>query len=391
MAMGTTSIPNGPRITRTFQPASVGEVAEVLREATAHGYAVLPFGGSTSLVTGNDVDHAFVGLDLRGLAGVLEYTPADLTVSFLAGTPLADVRATLAEHGQELPLDLPQATSGTLGGLVATGYSGPRRLGAGTLKDLLIGSGFVRGDGLVAKAGGMLVKNVSGYEMTRLLHGSWGALAVLVSVNLKVVPKPKADLTVSARFDALGEAIDAQRRALEGHPLSQAAVICREGDAWVVRMRLTGHERALVAQQATISADLGAASAVDHGDEGWRALADAWAESRGDVRVTCGAAPHSLSRHAAALASLAGVTAMVVSIPTGSARLRFDPQCIDRATAEARLGELDGVSWVIEDAPADWKGPDPVWGPLTPALPVMRSIKAQFDPAGVLNRGRLVV
>src|SRR5699024_1400043 len=125
------------------------------------------------------------------------YEPADLTASFHAGTTLAEVNDILGEQGQELPLDMPQADRATIGGLVATGFYGPRRLGSGTLKDLLIGCAYVRGDGLVAKAGGMLVKNVSGFEISRLLHGSWGSLAGLTSINLKVVPKPKADFTFS--------------------------------------------------------------------------------------------------------------------------------------------------------------------------------------------------
>lgn len=391
MAIGTDSTPDGLAVSDVIRPTSADDIAATLREASARGEAVLPFGGGTALVTGNAVDEPFLGMDLRGLSGVREYTPEDLTVSFHAGTSLAEVRDTLEAHGQELPMDLPQAAQGTIGGLVATGYSGPRRLGAGTLKDLLIGCGYVRGDGLVAKAGGMLVKNVSGYEMTRLLHGSWGALAVLTSVNLKVVPKPKADTTFVSRVGTLSEAIQAQSRALAGHPLAQASVILRQNDGWAVRLRLTGRERALQAQDASVRDDLGGDVATEQGGDGWVGLADSWAASDGMVRVTVGAAPDRLQGHAEALCALDGVTGALLSIPTGGARLRIDPKRIDRAELEARLSELDGVTWVIEDAPPSWKGSGSVWGPATPARAVMRSIKAEFDPAGVLNRGRLVV
>lgn len=225
MHFGIETLPEDLTLSDVRRPEAIEEIAEILRSASENGTPVVPIGGGTSLHTGNSVVDSFLGVDLGGLTGVREYEPANLTASFMAGTRLEEVTAVLSEYGQELPLDLPQATQGTIGGLVATGFSGPRRLGSGTMKDLLIGCSYVRGDGLVAKAGGMLVKNVSGFEVSRLLHGSWGSLAVLTSVNVKVVPKSRADFTFAQRYSNLPEALEAQLHLLEHNPLIGATVI----------------------------------------------------------------------------------------------------------------------------------------------------------------------
>ena len=137
----------------------------------------------------------------------MSWEPADLVLSVRAGTTFAEVQPELGEHGQEIPIDVAYPERATIGGLIATGFAGPRRLRSGSFRDLLIGCEYVRGDGLVANAGGMVVKNVSGFEIPRFLHGSWGALAVLTTVNLKVTPKPRHDGTILALSGPRHEAV----------------------------------------------------------------------------------------------------------------------------------------------------------------------------------------
>ncbi len=394
MQQQTWTLPEGLAFSDIARPGSPQDVADLLRDATANNLPVVPVGGGTSLTTGHVVDHEFLGIDLRGLSGVREYAPADLTASFQAGTSLDEVRNVLGEHGQELPVDMPRSSEATIGGLVATGFSGPRRLGSGSLKDLLIGCAYVRGDGLIAKAGGMLVKNVSGYEMTRLMHGSWGALAILTSVNLKVIPKAKADFTFHQRYDGLEEALSAQRIILERHPLVTASVIERDLDGWGLAVRLLGREASLRAQVQSMQDDLGAGSSLAEDAGFWLEFNDRWAMSDDGARLVFGMRPHQVPAVASALNVVNGVSAMAISVPTGSIRLALDSQAVSLNDIVTRLGEIpesQGVSWVVEAAPGSWKQGGPVWGPNDPARTVMRSIKQQFDPAGVLNRGRLVV
>ncbi|HVL24641.1 MAG TPA: FAD-binding oxidoreductase [Thermomicrobiales bacterium] len=384
-------IPDEIPVSEIARPTSPKAIAEVLTAASDAGRPVLPFGGGTSLATGDHVDTPFLGLDLRGISGVREYQPADLTASFWAGTLLREVIATLGEHGQELPLDLPQAESATIGGLVATGFSGPRRLGSGSLKDLIIGAGYVRGDGLIAKAGGMLVKNVSGFEIPRLLHGSWGALAVITSINLKITPKPKADVTISRSFSSLGEALAAQATLLQRHATIAACVTEKDGDGWALRVRLLGRQASLRAQLREIEAGLGASIDEAEGDALWRDYADRWAAARGDVHLVAGGQPRTLAQTATTIAGWPGVRAMTVSVGTGSIRVRFDPAALSMDDLQGRMAPFDAARWIVESAPPAWKGDGSVWGSAPDGLDLMRAIKQEFDPAGILNRGRLFV
>lgn len=395
MTATTSPVPDGIVVAETVRPHDVNGVALVLRDATAGNRPVMPFGGGTSLGTGSLVDEPFLGLDLRGLSGVREYQPTDLTASFWAGTPVREVVTTLAEHGQELPLDLPRADRATIGGLVATGFAGPRRLGSGSLKDLLIGCSYVRGDGLVAKAGGMLVKNVSGFEIARLLHGSWGSLAVITSVNLKVVPKPKADLTISSRrFDDLERALAVQAAVLKAHSSIGASIVEGDASGWSLHVRLLGRQRSLRALLGEIRAELGDGASEHEGDAFWTRHADRWAGVPGQVQVVVGGQPRAMGEIASTIAQWHALTRMTLSRGTGSLRLQLDPAKITSAALRARLATVEAMAptaWLVESAPVDWKRGATIWGPTPDGLGVMQSVKREFDPAGVLNRGRLSI
>jgi glycolate oxidase FAD binding subunit len=388
--METESLPETPKIARRIAVTSTAELADALRDASASGTPVIPIGGGTSLHTGNVTSDSYIGLDTRGLSGVREYHPTDLTASFWAGTTLAEVRRILGEHGQELPVDMVDIDSATIGGMVATGFAGPRRLGSGTLKDLIIGCEYVRGDGLAAKAGGMLVKNVSGYEIPRFLHGSWGSLAVISAINVKVIPKPKADITFVHREESLQASLDAQLRLLRQHPGISAAVTERRDDGWVLAVRLLGRRASLEAQIVTMREDLGADTEVSEGDAPWDAYNARWAQVDDRARIVISGRAETLRRLAIELEAQAGVTGLGVSLGTGTLRVALDPEVIDRATLETMLAR-HGVTWVVESAPASWRGTASIWGSEREDRVLARSIKQQFDPANVLNRGRLFI
>lgn len=388
--MDTRSLPETPILSETVRVASPAEVSDVLRAANDRGTPVIPVGGGTSLHTGNVVTEPAIGLDIRGMSGVREYQPTDLTASFWAGTTLADVQATLAEHGQELPVDFVAPDDASIGGMVATGFAGPRRLGSGTLKDLIIGAEYVRGDGLVAKAGGMLVKNVSGFEIPRFLHGSWGSLAVITAINVKVIPRPKADVSFVHYESSLDATLRGQHELLRQHSGVVAVVSEKHGDVWVTMVRLLGRQSSVDAQIQSFRDDLGSDTHTSEGSEVWDAYNGRWAGVDGKIRILIGARSARLQRLASEVAETPGLVAMSISLGTGSMRLAIREDAMSRADIVSRL-QHHQVTWVIESAPAQWRGQESVWGPEGPDQALSMSIKAQFDPGNILNRGRLFI
>jgi glycolate oxidase FAD binding subunit len=389
----------GVTVRRVERVDASSQVADLLAGATRSGATIVPFGGRHSLATGNACQTAAIGLDLIGLAGMIAYEPADLTLSVKAGTLVSDIQGHLGEHGQELPIDVPHPETTTIGGLVATGFAGPRRLRAGSLRDLLIGCEYVRGDGLLAKAGGIVVKNVSGFEIPRFLHGSWGSLAVLTSVNLKIVPRARADATLVAAFDDAGAALDAAALLIAREATIDACVVTRRQGATAVAVRATGRASAVAATLAACRVHLGTpaeaieASAsiafwqdhVNHFSEQGDSLTIAIAAKVQDMR--------SLVLEMDALVKAGALGEFSVSPGTDSLRVRFDVAVVAPAMLVQVAEQVTrfGGTWVVESAPAGFRGAISAWGPRPEGEAVMRSVKDAFDPAAVLNPGRLFV
>jgi glycolate dehydrogenase FAD-linked subunit len=194
-----------PRRDLAAAPEGVDAIVEAVR---AHS-RVLPRGSGTKPALSNPPDDAFV-LDVSGLRGIVEYDPDELTLTALAGTPISEVQAALAAHGQHLPFDPPP---GTIGGTVAAGVSGPGRYRHGGVRDFILGARFVDGTGAFVGGGGRVVKNAAGFDLPRLLVGSMGRLGVLVEVAFKVFPAPPATATLIVEAADLAGALDAMARA----------------------------------------------------------------------------------------------------------------------------------------------------------------------------------
>ncbi len=182
-------------------PKTVAEVAEAITDAAQHQRRVLIIGGGTAWDTGH---HAFIGahpdhmlISTSELQEIVEYDPAELTLTARAGTLLADVKTALAEHDQYLPFDPPFAAAGaTLGGVVAAGLTGSRRMHYGGLRDFILGIEFVNAAGQVVRGGGKVVKNAAGYDLPKLFCGSMGSLGIITEVSFKVFPQPPDQCTV---------------------------------------------------------------------------------------------------------------------------------------------------------------------------------------------------
>jgi len=233
--------------------------------ACAPGRRLLPVAGgskpSLSDCARDDVDV----LDVAALRGVLEYDPAELTLTARAATPVAEVVDLLAASGQQLPFDPPLAATGaTLGGVVAAGASGPNALRHGTVRDFVIGVRFVDGTGTPVGGGGKVVKNAAGFDLPKLMVGSLGRLGVMTQLSFKVLPRPRASITLELAFASTAEAVRAACASAAG-PRELDAVEVLPGGRLLVR--LGGEPEALVRRTRRLAAALGASPvALEEGD-----------------------------------------------------------------------------------------------------------------------------
>jgi FAD/FMN-containing dehydrogenase len=185
-----------------WRPETTAELAEAVRQCNAEKLRLVPWGGGISLRREQAPARYDVALDTTALKRVTIYDPEDFTVTVECGITLDELRATLGAKRQELPLEGAESWGATLGGVLAANASGPRRRALGSPRDRILGARFVTGDGVLAKTGGRVVKNVAGHAVHRLLVGSRGALGVLVEASLKLLPQPPARLGVVWGCDA---------------------------------------------------------------------------------------------------------------------------------------------------------------------------------------------
>lgn len=211
-----------PPPSAVLAPTSESQLAGVLERASGEGWRVMPAGLCTWL-GGHGAPEVDLVLSTRNLREVENYEPADLTFTAAAGIPWRDLRRRTGENAQWLPLDPPGSRAGSLGGVVATGVSGPLRHAYGAPRDHVLGVTLISGDGRILRWGGRVVKNVAGFDVTRLSIGSWGALGVITSVSARLFPLPAADTTLLCRAPAAEDLLPLAR-AMALSPLPIAAV-----------------------------------------------------------------------------------------------------------------------------------------------------------------------
>lgn len=386
-------------------PGSLEELAAVLRVAAEQRAAVAPWGGGTQQTIGNPPARLDLVVRTERLDRVRIHEPADLTIAVGAGITLAALAAHLRPHGQMLPLDPPLATRATIGGLLATAADGPRRLGYGTLRELLIGITVVEAGGRISRGGGMVVKNVSGFDMMKLYHGSFGTLAIIAEANFKLLPIPRAAATLLCRF-ATAEAAFAAIDALSRTQLTPTAAeylnhmaLAALGSEGVCALALRAEglpaavERHMTAMRG-LAEQCGAADTARFDHEQDAAI---WLRIAGLTQAAELADDEALLK----LATLPGDTAVTIEQIERLAAQQGGGACISaRAlngviyarigglaspTDRARLAGLPGLQWT-----ASRLAGLPRWGPSPAGLELMRRIKAEFDPAGWLNPGRFV-
>ncbi|HEX8966557.1 MAG TPA: FAD-binding oxidoreductase, partial [Chloroflexota bacterium] len=346
--------------------------------------------------------------DTSGLGRVVEYEPADLTVTVEAGMRFSQLQDLLGEQGQFLALDPPLQQGATIGGLIATNASGPLRLAYGTARDLVIGTRVANPDGTLTRAGGRVVKNVAGYDLNKLYIGSLGTLAILVELSFKVAPLPPSTATLVGGFADLASARSTVAAVVRS-PLSPLAVellgsgIAVEAglpDTYpaLVVFRVGGYPEAVERQVRDLRALV-----RQHSGEGletspsvWEDLATARTAARRREVVLKAAAPLSASATLVEILErhLAGLRPTVWAhagngIAFAACEMPPDAQVVRAARMDVQaLGT--NASLVIERCPTVLKREVDVWGEDGPSLGLMRAIKARLDPHGTLNPGRYV-
>jgi glycolate oxidase FAD binding subunit len=377
------------------RPEDTAQVAEVLRAAAAHGLTVVPRGRGTKTSWGMPPSSADVLLDVSALDEVVEHAAGDLIVHARAGTRLDDVQRVVAGGGQRLALDQTVA-GGSIGGVVATNASGPRRVATGTARDLLIGITVVRADGVVAKAGGKVVKNVAGYDLGKLMIGSFGTLAVVTEAVFRLHPTPAAARWLSISVADPGHAQRTAQAVLHAQVVPAAIEVeWPHAGPGQVHALIEGREDGVAGRAASVRALWGEATTESDDPPAGGATYPWDPMATGDDRATCLKLTFALSGLADVLAAAranglhlrgsAGAGVAYAALPAGTPPETVGPAVQRIRETCARLGG----SAVVVDAPAAVKAAVDVWGQV-PALDLMRRVKDQFDPDHRLAPGRFV-
>ena len=390
-------------MTDVLTPADAPETAAIMRAAAEARTPLAVEGGGTKAAMGRPAQAAST-LSTRRMAGITLYEPAELVIAARSGTPLAEIERTLAERGQMLPFEpldyralLGSVGEPTVGGLVGANLSGPRRIAAGACRDSLIGVKMVNGRGEEVVSGGRVMKNVTGLDLARLLAGSWGTLAVFTEITFKVSPAPAHTATlvlhglddrraIDALSQGLGSPFEVSGAAhlpgviervpktllrLEGFP---ASVAYRMGE---LRRLLSGFGRADVLEGDVVAAL-------------WRGIRDATflAEPRDAAVWRVSIAP---SKAAAFVAGLSEMLPFRHVYDWGGGLVGVGTSASDAGVAAVRAALVgSGGQATLVRAPAEVRASAPVFDPPAAGIAALTAgVKASFDPAGILNPGRM--
>ncbi|HSW51559.1 MAG TPA: FAD-binding oxidoreductase [Bryobacteraceae bacterium] len=365
-------------------PTTEEEVASVLQQAAAAGEVVIPWGAGTKQDYGSPLSRADLVVSLERLNQVVEYVPADMTITVQAGMRLADLQAVTAIHGQTVPLDPPRAVQATLGGVVATASSGPRRTAYGGVRDLVLGVRLALADGRIIRAGGKVVKNVAGYDLTRLAIGSLGTLGIVTEVSLRLRPLPADTKTVLYGFRDAERALGAADSVL-GSELLPAAITLLSPEA-ARRLGTPGSyclALALEESPENNAYQVQRLSQVVQGQDGASTIAGP------DETVFWDSLANFDQRFGAIWR--ARVNSLIGDLP----RLLRGNAVAHVASGTVLLygfGEEESFpeQAVLESGPLALRESVAVWGEARPEWKLAERIKQTFDPGRVLNRGRYV-
>lgn len=419
-------------------PANAAEAAQVVAFAAAQNLNVVPAGGFTAMAIGGIPERINILLRTKRLTGVTHYDPGDLTIGIGAGATLDALDETLAKHDQFLPLDPPHPDHATVGGTLAAAVHGPLKHGYGGMRDFCIGVQFITGEGKLAKSGGRVVKNVAGYDLMKLLIGSYGSLGVIVGASFKVFPRPgrrNRTRTFVMEFSSLSGAVHFRNSMRSSHLtpmcleiispraqeyLTEEAPAPRDPDdyspsapggpaatRWRILLRAAGSDAVLERYRKEMGIALKEELNGEEEARTWKYI------NNFEASV--------LERHHNAMFARMNVTASAVEAAIGAAEqagvdnnlllatvgraglgamvLAYIPLSVDPPSAMQYTNTISALramlpqdsAVVVTRCPQEAKWHFNVWGSTPTDLESMRAVKKALDPKGILNRGRFLV
>ena len=391
-------------------PQTQAELQEVMALAHGQRWSVLPMGSSSKLAWGGLGQPVTLGVSTAKLTQVVEHAVGDLTLTAEAGTPVASLQPMLQQERQQLGFNPAYPERATLGGVIATADTGWMRQRYGGIRDMLIGVSLVRADGQLVKAGGRVVKNVAGYDLMKLMTGSWGSLGLISEVTLRTYPRTEASktLVITGSFDQLAALIGQllkSRLTPTGLTLVDSATLDRlqpQAATAALLVRFQSVAIGVETQAETLSTwaaahDLVATPVTDGAEQTlWDNLQqqrDRHRLSAQNHRVTAkvGMRPNETTTILQQLDATVPVLAAVTHVASGIGWIALDLQEAAQVTAMREIYQQSGGFLSVLEAPPAWKANLDIWGYSGNALSLMRRLKQQFDPHSRLSPGRFLV
>jgi glycolate oxidase FAD binding subunit len=362
----------------TIVPGSPEELAKCLAEVGSRNQRVTLLGHCTKGRMGGPIAPSDVTISTAGLKTVLEYEPRDLTISVGAGISYCELSRILAEHRQMIPLDPPFSERATIGGIVAANTCGPRRRLYGSARDMVIGMTFATLEGKLIRTGGMVVKNVAGLDMGKLMIGSFGTLAAIATLNFRLFPMPEAPRTFVQEFDQVADVMLARDEVLKSRLQPAAIDILKSPGGYQLAIQAGGSAAVL----DRYSRDLAGMRVLEGADEEalWIGIREATPqflrthENGAVLRVSC---------------VLSDVGRVLDSLPAQALARAGSGVCYGYFERVADLRHPPVGASVVEFAPPNFREDAELWPQPGNDFAMMKKIKEMLDPQGLLNRGRL--
>jgi glycolate oxidase FAD binding subunit len=375
------------------EPADAAEFAAALKAASLDKHPTVLRGGGTKLGWGRVPSSIDVVVSTARMNTLLVHRHGDMNATAHAGVTLAQLNRELARHGQWLPIDS-AFDAATIGGILATNDAGPVRHRYGTPRDLLIGVTLALTDGRIVKAGGHVVKNVAGYDLGKLVSGSFGAYGAIVDATFKLLPIPQASATLEASYDD-GEVLARDVMQVSTSQLEpMAADVLLEAGTYRLRLLFASSPAAVAAQVESAQRLVSKSSTVVTGDPEMDLWTDQvrspWAGTGAVIRF--GWLPAKLADVATLMQDvqqIAGAVVMAGRVGTGAGLVRVDGDVRTQAAVVERMRSSVWVGNVaVLRATRELKERVDIWGPAPSAVDTVRALKGMLDPAGILNAGR---
>jgi glycolate oxidase FAD binding subunit len=426
-----------------LKPGSAEEIVEIVKFAAAESLAIVPCGARTKITMGGPPNRYDIALDLTRLDKISAYDPGDLTLSVEPGVRLATLQQALSEHGQFLPLAAPFMTRATIGGTIASGVEGPLRQMYGTTRDYVLGMEFVTGEGVLGKSGGRVVKNVTGYDLHKLMIGALGTLGVITKINFRTFPAPKSMRGFAVHFASAQDAA-ACRDAVAASPLRPLTFeICSPSIAALFAHAPASQSEPLALPDGLFSTGKwtlatsfeGTDAVLDRCEHDFRKIAEC-SGATGFARIgsacskpemvvlgtvfsrlreftpialeaspgctivkisvlpehlehALAAAKHAAEDHSQPWVAVARGVGVIHFALLPAARDEKTMHCVADVTRRihadcAKLGGHSTIPW----CPDEWKSALNIWGADRADLPLMQKLKSVFDPRGIFAPGR---